>query len=391
MKLVKMSLAAAILMGASAFAIDNVKVSGDAKLFYTTQDDGDNSLFSKEGAAGQAALGLGVSADLTSGISAGTHLTALSTLGLQGQLVDAVWVDTNGVDDYFWFDEAWLAGTAGKTTLKAGRMALDTPLVFTETWNIAKNTFEAAVLINTDLPGTTLVGAYVGGQNGGTVLAPASIAPVNANGTTNFSQFYNGAYTVGAINNSFEPLTVQAWYYDATRVIQAYWLQADLNLKGIVAGVQYTGQEVQEATVADADSQDAFAVKLGYESDMFNISGAYSATGEKGPINVGANLAASGQSKLYTEAWWYYGIISQIDTTAFNVTATGSVADYNLGLYYTQAEVGANDLAFSEATFELARSVGPVDVGLYYIYTKYDADNNGDAYNTVQAYLTYNF
>ncbi len=391
MKLVKMSLTAAILMGASAFAIDNVKVSGDAKLFYTTQDDGDNSLFSKEGAAGQAALGLGVSADLTSGISAGTHLTALSTLGLQGQLVDAVWVDTNGVDDYFWFDEAWLVGTAGKTTLKAGRMALDTPLVFTETWSIAKNTFEAAVLINTDLPGTTLVGAYVGGQNGGTVLAPASIAPVNANGTTNFSQFYNGAYTVGAINNSFEPLTVQAWYYDATRVIQAYWLQADLNLKGIVAGVQYTGQEVQEATVADADSQDAFAVKLGYESDMFNISGAYSATGEKGPINVGANLAASGQSKLYTEAWWYYGIISQIDTTAFNVTATGSVADYNLGLYYTQAEVGANDLAFSGATFELARSVGPVDVGLYYIYTKYDADNNGDAYNTVQAYLTYNF
>ncbi len=392
MKLVKMSLVAAMLMGASAFAIDNVKVSGDAKLFYSTQDDGDSDLLGKEGATGQAALGLGLSADLAEGISAGTHLTAISTLGLQGQLVNNVWVDTNNVvDDYFWFDEAWIAGTAGKTTAKVGRMALDTPLVFTETWNIAKNTFEAAVLINTDLPGTTLVGAYVGGQNGGTVLAPASIAPVNANGTTNFSQFYNGAYAIGAINNSFEPLTVQAWYYDATNVIQAYWLQADLNMAGIVAGIQYTGQEVQEATVANADTQDAFAAKLGYESDMFNISGAYSATGDKGPINVGANLAASGQSKLYTEAWWYYGIISQIDTTAFNVTATAPVAGYDLGIYYTQAAVGADDADFTEATFEVAKAFGPLDVGLYYIYTKYDADNEGDAYNTVQAYLTYNF
>ncbi|MEA3522453.1 MAG: hypothetical protein U9R50_05725, partial [Campylobacterota bacterium] len=136
---------------------------------------------------------------------------------------------------------------------------------------------------------------------------------------------------------------------------------------------------------------DAFAAKLGYESDAFNVSGAYSATGDKGPINVGANLAASGQSKLYTEAWWYYGIISQIDTTAFNVTATAPVAGYDLGIYYTQAAVGADDADFTEATFEVAKSLGALDVGLYYIYTKYDADNDGDAFNTVQAYLTYNF
>ena len=38
MKLVKMSLAAAVLLGASAFAIDNIKVTGDAKVFYGTND-----------------------------------------------------------------------------------------------------------------------------------------------------------------------------------------------------------------------------------------------------------------------------------------------------------------------------------------------------------------
>ena len=99
MKLVKMSLLAATLIASSAFAIDNVKVSGDAKLFYHTDDaEADSlggaatgSLFSVGNSSGQAALGLGVTADLTEGVSAGAHLTALSTLGLQNRLVSNVW------------------------------------------------------------------------------------------------------------------------------------------------------------------------------------------------------------------------------------------------------------------------------------------------------------
>ncbi len=46
MKLVKMSLAAALLVGSSAFALDNLKYTGDAKLFYSTADAGDLDLFS---------------------------------------------------------------------------------------------------------------------------------------------------------------------------------------------------------------------------------------------------------------------------------------------------------------------------------------------------------
>ncbi len=401
MKLIKMSLAAALLMGASAFAIDNTKVSGDAKLYYGTDDANDNDLFGKGGAYGQAALGLGLTTDLLKGVSAGAHMTALSTLGLQGQLVANVWEGTNVVDDFWWFDEAWMAATVGKTTAKVGRMALDTPLVFTETWSIAKNTFEAAVFLNQDLPDTTLVAAYVGGSNGKSILgtnAPAIgaanvVGAVNANGTTNFGQFYNGAYAFGVVNNSWKPLTLQGWYYDATHVVQAYWLEADLNMEGIVFGAQYTGQEVQDATVPNADSQDAYAVKLGYETDMFAVSGAYSATGDKGPINVGANLIAGGQSKMYTEAWWNYGYISQIDTTSFNVTASVNLSGFGIAAYYTSADQsndkGDNDL--TELTLSVDKSFGPLDTSLVYINTKAEDQNNGDAYNAVQAYLTLNF
>ncbi|MGE4473557.1 MAG: hypothetical protein AB7D20_12220, partial [Sulfuricurvum sp.] len=71
MKLVKMSLAAAVLLGASAFAIDNVKVSGDAKLYYMTNDAGDSDLFDKDSSAADTALRLSVTGDLTKNVSFG--------------------------------------------------------------------------------------------------------------------------------------------------------------------------------------------------------------------------------------------------------------------------------------------------------------------------------
>ena len=425
MKLAKMSLAAALLLSASAYAIDNVKVSGDAKLYYHTQDDsndgtatGDNgnSLFNKKGAMGQAALGLGITADLTEGVSSGAHLTALSTLGLENQLVNGVWEGTNGVDDSFWFDEVWMAATAGKTTAKVGRMALDTPLVFSETWSITKNTFEAAVLINQDIADTTLVGAFVGGSNGAELGGGQVVGNMNAAGNTNFHQFYDGAYAVGAVNNSWKPLTAQAWYYNAQadgtpalnglNSLQAYWLQADVDMEGILLGAQYTSIDYNVASTTFDNN--AFAVMAGYAmKDVVTVKVAYSQTGEEKDstlaLGAGGNLAASGQSKLYTEAWWNYGYITQADTSAINVAVSGNVADYGLAAYYTATDADANGAAtdtradMTELTLEVTRSVGPLDVSLLYIMTDAEDQNNkavaldGDAFNTVQAYLTYNF
>ncbi len=414
MKLVKMSLLAATLIASSAFAIDNTKVAGDAKLFYSTADANDISLFNKAGSTGQAAAKVGLTTDLTEGVSAGVSITALSTLGLEGQLVNSVWEGTNGVSDSFWFDEAWLAGTVGKTTGKIGRMELDTPLVFSEKWSIATNTFEAAVLINQDIPDTTLVGAYVGGTNGGNVFSRQVIANQNPIRNTNFSQFYNGAFAAGVVNNSWNPLTVQAWYYDATSVLNAYWVQADLALEmGITAGVQATGTTLKNGLVATGadDSNTAFAGKIGYEmKDTFTLSAAFSQTGTSnnasfGVTGVGANLAASGQSKLYTEAWWNYGYVTRQDTTAINVTATTpeELTYVGLGLYFTQATVGANGAVVDpkddlmEVTLEATKSFGPLDASLLYILTDAEDQNpdtvtgEGQSYNTVQAYLTYNF
>ena len=444
-----MSLLAATLIASSAFAVDNIKVSGDAKLFYSTNDginsvaafghDKDASLFRQENSAGQAGLSVGVTADLTEGVSAGITANALSTLGLENNLVSNVWEGTTantgtgavgplniaGLKDQFWFSNAWIAGTVGKTTGKIGRMELDTPLVFSETWSMYANTFEAAVLINQDIPDTTLVGAYVGGSNGS---EGGSIGDQNAVGTREnnsfggvlaggqdtvnspFHSFYQGAYAAGAVNNSWEPLTVQAWYFQAQHLLNAYWLQADLAMDmGLLVGAQYTG--LSETAVLSNKSGSAFAVMAGYEmKDTFKITAAFSQTGNDATaLNVGANLAASGQSKLYTESWWNYGYVTAADTTAFNITVSTpeALTWAELALYYTSADqadggkkVGAGNkgVDMSEITVSASKSFGPLDTSLVYVSTTADdtnfenpTDTKGSSFNTIQAYLTYNF
>ena len=411
MKFTKMSLVAALLIGSSAFALENTKVSGDAKLFYSTSDQGKADFLDKTGAMGQAAFGLGLTTDLMDGISASAHITALTTLGLQGQLVNNVWEATNGVDDSWWVDQAWISKTVANTTAKVGRMELDTPYVFTEKWSIAENTFGAAVVVNTDVPNTTLVGAYVGQGNGSTLLglgnangAAGVVGKFNKNGTTNFSQFFSGAYAAGAINKSWEPLTAQAWYFDATHAATAYWLQADLDasslgVEGLTVGLQYTDLTLSKSltTKPSDESNDAFAMMVGYSmKDMFSAKLSYSQTGKNNTSGIGAgmNLAASGQSKLYTESWWSYGYVTGNDTTAYNLTVEAPVNGmFDLGVYYTYANqdkvAGPNDL--KEFTVTASKSYGPLDLTAAYInadYGKGKKGGNKGSSNTLQAYLT---
>ena len=415
-----MSLVAALLVGSSAFAIDNIKVSGDANVFYSTSDANDKDLFDKAASAADTSLNLNVSADLVKNdlvsVSAKAGYTVLSTLGLEQNFVTSVFGgahSTTGnssdrgahVNNANWVNEAAVSvslNKASKSTLSLGRMALDTPLAFTETWSIEKNTFEAAVLINQDIPDTTLVAAYVGNGNGtenlgGSTMAQGQVAiaaVVNENGE--FDTYgESGAYAVGAINNSFKPLTAQAWYYDVKDVATAYWLQADLDITklgvdGLIAGVQYS------AVTSDADGakeDNVYAIMAGYAlKDIATFKVAYSSVNDDGTIGYAgfntATAAGTAQSKLYTEAWWAYGQVTQSGTDSITVTAEGSVAEVDLGLYITSVDHDAEDTDLIEYTVTAAKSFGPLDASAAVIYTD---NETGDDDTIVQAYLTLNF
>ena len=412
---------AALLLGANAYAIENVKISGDAKLYYATDDSektvngvtGTGGLFNQDSSAAQAALNLNLTADLLENVSAGVTFTALSTLGLENNLVGNVWeAQTAGFASDYWFSEAWVASTMGKTTAKLGRQTLDTPLVFTETWSIAQNTFESAVLINQDLPDTTLVGAFVGTSNSGAGILGAGgagygsvvSAPVVGNGDSRYSQFGglgNGAYAYGIVNNSMKELTAQLWYYDVVSVATAIWASADLDMDGILAGLQYTTLDAN----ALADTGDATAVMLGYAmKDVATIKVAYSMTDDK--VGAGQNVAGA-KSKLYTEMWWNYGQITQADTDTLLISAEGKVSDIDLFASYVMADHGtaSGNNTVSELAISATKSYGPLDTSVVFINADYDntlnttgiasayqtGANTKNANNIVQVYLTYNF
>ncbi|HZF70802.1 OprD family outer membrane porin [Sulfuricurvum sp.] len=410
MKLVKMSLAAAVLLGASAFAIDNVKVSGDAKLFYGTDDHGTYSMLDKDSSYADTAVRVGVSGDLLKGVSFGLTGYGVSTLGLENNLVSGIWsgahtitpanantafgnphtVDSTGVqvNDAAWLGEAWLATTLGKTTAKIGRMTLDTPLAFTETWNIAPNTFEAAVLINQDIPDTTLVGAWVGKGNGGAGV-------VGSKGT--FNTFVtDGAYAAAIVNNSFKPLVAQAWYYNVVNVADAYWLQADWDcqlIKGVKVGAQYADMSPKGWVGSATPDSKAWAAKLAFAGvENLNVSAAYSSVDNDGALkvqNVATDLQGAAQSKLYTETWWTYGEVGAPSADSWNLTAEYDAKNIaKLGAYYTHTKNSNNDYRMNELAVTATKSFGPLDATLAYINTDF---SDTDSVNTLQAYLTLNF
>jgi hypothetical protein len=174
-------------------------------------------------------------------------------------------------------------------------------------------------------------------------------------------------------------------------------------MEGIMAGVQYASIDTTGALNA-ADDSSAFAGKVGYANgDMgLKVSAAYSQTDTKGKLdisNVATGHTMGSQSKLYTEAWWNYGYVGAYDNSAINVTAEYAVKDIvDLGVYYTMVDFGDKSKAgtgmdrdMTELTVTASRSFGPLDASLVYINADAKDQNAGDAYNTVQAYLTVNF
>ena len=173
------------------------------------------------------------------------------------------------------------------------------------------------------------------------------------------------------------------------------WFQADLNLDGILAGVNMG--------IIDADSADndeGFSAMLGYEmKDTMTIKVAISSIDDKGTIlgNIGNIATNNHQSKLYTGMWWSSGYVSATgtDTVALSVDGTvGDGIDLFTGFYFAERDFTGTDTEFTEIVATVSKSFGPLDTSLALIYD--DIQDNLNATNDVQTthlqfYLTYNF
>lgn len=431
MKLGKLSLVAVMALGTSVYALEDIKVDGEAKLWYQTSEfsGGATAVPAATAAQGffdhdtnsvaEAKLSIGASAKLLQNVSGAVRLTALSTLGLENNLVGAIPAAkynndgtsaANQLDDQSWMEVANLKYAQKEFDVAAGRMALQTPLCFTESWNVVDNTFEAVVAHGYFLPDTILAAAWVGKHNGVGLLHYNATGATNAgrgstvaNGGTFNTFATDGAYAFAVINKSLPDTTLQAWYYNVPQVADAYWLQADSKLLGMVSvGVQYAGMmpKLSETTVLaagytagaqnlDVVKQDSnvFAIKASGDVAGVNVYAAYS-TVSTGTLGF-ANVATGDKSMVYTSLGSIYmdgEIAANPDTDAWKVGAsTKMVPGVTLSASYAQAETGANSGALAAVAgaskvntdytawdVTASTKVGMLD--LTAIYTQFDKD-----------------
>jgi len=395
MKITKLSLIAALAV-TTAMAGD-AKISGDAKLFYGTTDAGNADLFNKNGATGDSAISLDYTREIVKGVTVNAGMTGVSTLGLEGELVSDTWVQHNNpknVQDVAWIDTANIVlKPIDNTMLVIGRQTLDTPLAFTETWNIAHNTFDAAVAVDNHVPDTTLVAAWVGRGNGhnGLENLHGGMSKYGALSNDDVAPAINnqGAFAFAAINKSIPMTTAQLWYYNVKNQADAIWAQADITpTKELSVGLQYS--KISPKGVADAfDDTKAIAAKVGYNVSGIDLAAAYSKVDDKGAIYMGNTAtggATSGQSKLYTDAWWNLGYVGQPGAKTAMVSAA---YDAFTAQYTTVSNDNGANLEMDEITLTATKKVGPVDATVALIHTTSDDDAIDG--NTVQAYLTVPF
>ena len=468
MKFTKLSLVAAIAVS-SAFAGGDiapvepapvVEVSpwtfgGDAKLYYTTDS---SSMFSQATSSGQAAISADIGYAINNNWKINAGVTGIATLGLDDSVVSGVWLvggaegaanssAMTSVGDALWIDTLNVTGTMmdGALTMVLGRQMLDTPLAFSETWNIAPNTFDAAVAIAKPMENLSLIAGYIYDGNGnGTRITTFDGEGISGEGGFTHSYGYfplfsdtpneisNGAWTVAGVA-TFAGITAQAWYYDVMDVAQAVWLQGDTDFAGFTIGAQYAwigADSTLENVIGSVDDSSAWAAKLGYKMDAFTVWAAYSSVDNDGLIpvaNTATMLGGAGgngwgpqgggaQTKLYTEAWWNYGLVGQpgADTTTAAISYNvGDLALFNgvqaMAQYthisgaeeriQTALSGSTNFLKtdLDEITLLVGAKVYGFDAQIAYINTdRTDTPVAGgasveDTTDTVQLYLTYNF
>jgi hypothetical protein len=256
-------------------------------------------------------------------------------------------------------------------------------LAFSEDWNVFKNTFDAAVAINTDIQDTTLVGAWVSGGNRHTDL---SVMQDMSGGA-----IAGGAYMVTVANKFIKEAPVTLSYYALKDVLgaesgSAVWgdVQVDAGLP-VKIGLQ-GGQIMPENGLEDTK---AFGAKVSGKVENINLSCAYSSV-NNGTIAV-ENVGTRVKTPLYTQMILNQEFIKK-DSDTWNVQASMPVGAGTVSTTYSMSDVSGRD--YSELDLVYKTKAMGTDLFMAYVMQD-DPDNSNVALkgknNLVRLWTRYNF
>ena len=396
MKLVKLSLAtilglgavSALTAGTLADALSGGKVAGKATVWYQTNDKVD--LFDQMSSMGDAGLELGYVTGDYNGLGFGVTAYALDSLNLHYDVVSATPHGALGVNETStWLGEAYFTYKIDNTLVKVGRQNLATPFANSDTWAVHPNNFEAAVIINTDLPNTTLIGAFVNKER--------------TRASSTFNDFYtdDGAWMVAAIYTGIKDTPIKVFGYDVVDVAQAVY--ADVSTK--IADVTIAGQYL--AMLPDASAADdthAFGLKATSTISGVTLEGAVSMTSD-GALPV-AN-AGDGMTKtpIFTSTITGDGDISSAtDTIGYKLSAGMDVAKdlsttltwgyYDHGDKSSATPAGVDDESMAVELVAKYKGLQNLTIFGGYFYTDQATgaySNAGDSVNNIRVWGRYSF
>jgi len=389
MKKIILSVAvAAMALSTTASALEDIKVSGQAKLWYETSDTdtlaggnangGDQDLFHKDSSGADIVFKLGMTGK-QGNVGFGAEMTQVSTMGLENVLVSTTRNDEGG-NPAAYVSKAYFTAPIAGATLKMGRQELNTPLLYTEKWNAVQNNFDAAVVIVPATADLTIIAAYAGQTNNGDV-GPAWKAGANFNqiGT-------QGSYALGAMYKT-DDVGVNVWAYEVSGLASAVWADAALKA-GPVAVKAYAGIVMPNGSGTGAgDDTTGFALSAGMKTGPVNLFVAGSMMLEDGSIAL-ANFATGGKkTKLPTAGVYTDGVyIAQPDSVAVKLKASGKLGSTGLAL---QAVMNTNDTTASKETTEvdliISQKLGDFKLKGILMHRSFDLDALDDTNGGIHA------
>ena len=409
--IVKMSIVVASLVATAAMAADkgiDITTTGQAVVYYQTlSNNGVNAPdpFEQGTARANAGLQLNLDADLKNGFTFGSQINYLGTLGLEKNLVSGTMQNTNGtiaennIADDVYLSQLYVAKKIANTNVKLGRQELPqalSPFAFSEDWNVFKNTFDAGLVVNSDIPNTTLVGAYVakGNQNG--VGANMSLY---GDLRTNVGNVNDTAYMVTVQNKSIPMATVTATYYEvgqvaATTDADILWGDIAIASKDLPMGLNFGIQGGQICPeIGAAKDTKSFGLQAGIKPvAALTLTGAYTFVNNG---TVGVRNTGGIKTPLYTQT-----ILNQASLYSDNETYLLKAA-YSLGSAGTIIAQGTmtedgRDIAIPKdmTDLELIYKVqaGGVDFLAAYVNQSWDdAPAAFDSQDLIRLVARYNF
>jgi len=384
---------------------------GQAVVYYQTVDGyGRGGLFDQGPADAntgwaKAAAGLQLTAtnkDVINGFGAGFQLSGISSVGLEEDVVSGLVQNAGGLNDAA-ITQAYVTYATGNTSVKYGRQELPkslSPFAYTEGWNVFKNTFDALLVVNSDIKDTTLVFASVSAHNN-------SVGDLTA-----FSDFHTAkgpAYMITAQNKSIKGVTLTGSYYTIPDAVwsggsyvtdaEAFWLDAGFKVGKATVGLQ--GGYIGGLSLAGTDDTTAFGAKVSGKIDKFSYSLAFSSA-DDGTLNI-ANLAGAGvKSPLYTQGVLNQNVIKR-DSDSFKATISmDAMGGKFIGAFLT-SDMGDTALAstfglgvggagtYNEYEFIYKKSLAK-NIPMFAAFIIQNDDRQVDDYqNFVRVWVKYNF